>query len=188
MNEIRWVNSLIGSVSSALAKRDKRLGVQSGKRLAYAWEIRQYDNDDTPQNSAMDYETDLIVTEQIQDGGWIPRVVVEAKLGNISTHDAITYSQKSASHKQVHPYLRYGILIGDRKHYPLPGRLIRHGTHFDFMVSWKGTKPNKKEFRAFVDVLIDEVSASRLLEEIIFNSRSQKRERFTVLHKPLLLK
>ena len=30
---------------------------------------------------------------------WKPRVVVEAKLGSITTHDAITYNQKAATHR-----------------------------------------------------------------------------------------
>ncbi|GAB4286004.1 MAG: hypothetical protein Kow0081_4020 [Candidatus Dojkabacteria bacterium] len=62
---------------------------------------------------------------------------IEAKINSVTTHDAITYSQKAQTHKNVHSYLRYGILIGNRKDYALPGRLFRHGQHFDFMLSWK---------------------------------------------------
>lgn len=98
---------------------------------------------------------------------------------------AITYSTKAVTHKNVHPYLRYGILIGRREHYPLPGRLIRHGANFDFMASWTGTDPTDDEWQALMNVLVDEVRASRKLEEILTNSRSAGRARYTIVHKPL---
>ena len=137
----------------------------------------------------MDYETDLLVTEHLPGGKWIPRVIVEAKCrGSITTHDAITYSHKAFTHRQVHPYLRYGILIGEREQYPLHGRLFRHGTQFDFMLSWNGREPTKGEMADFVDVLRKEVNASRIMEEIILDSRKQDRNHYTVLHKELRVK
>lgn len=35
-------------------------------------------------------------------------------------------------------------------------------------------------------LLVDEVNASRLLQEIIFNSRSRSRTGYTVLHRPVI--
>jgi len=37
-------------------------------------------------------------------------------------------------------------------------------------------------------VLTQEVRASRQLEEILYSSRSPRRKRYTVLHRPLVLK
>ena len=137
----------------------------------------------------MKYETDILISEvNPKTGAWIPRVIIEGKIRSINTHDAITYSCKAETHKNVHPYLRYGILIGYRKHYPLPGRLFRHGTQFDFMISWMGYEASRSEWTETVRILSAEVAASRMLEEIIFHSRSRNRESFTYLHKPLLLK
>jgi hypothetical protein len=110
----------------------------------------------------------------------------EAKLRSVTTHDAITYSQKTATHKQVHPYLRYGIFLGGLQNRPLPGRLFRHGAHFDFMISWVGLQPSGDEFSAFVTLLREEVAASRLLSEIMFNTRERARRGYSILHKPLL--
>lgn len=188
MNEKRWVKSVVKQIANALAKREPHLTIEAGKKLPYACEIREYDKDGDSQYSTMDYETDILVREWISETQWVPRVVIEAKLRTVTTHDAITYSQKSATHKQVHPYLRYGMLLGDRDEHPLPGRLFRHGAHFDFMISWKGLNPTKDEFKKFIDVLTKEVRASRLLEKIIFRGRGPRRKRFTCLHKPLLLK
>jgi hypothetical protein len=188
MKETEWVKSILERINKELSRTDKSLAVYAGKDLPYACEIRQYDDERKPEYSTMKYQTDILVIENKSQKMWIPRVVIEAKLGRITTHDAITYSQKSATHRHVHPYLRYGILIGNRGHHPLPGRLFRHGTHFDFMLSWKGTEPTKKEFSELTWLLDQETRASRQLEEIIFNSRSHKREKFVCLHKPLNLR
>ena len=185
--EVIWVQSFIARIGSKLAENDRQLQAVAGKKLPYAYEVLHYRGDDSPESSSMDYETDILVLET-ETNRWKPRVVVETKLGSVTTHDAITYSQKSATHKQVHPYLRYGILLGDRKHYPLPGRLFRHGSHFDFMVSWVSDEPSVDEFNSFINLLLEEVAASRLLEEIIYESRSQKRKRYTLLQKRLVLR
>jgi len=50
------------------------------------------------------------------------------------------------------PYLRYGIFLGKRDHYPLPGRLFRHGAHFDFMLSWRGYEPDPSEWKSLKDI------------------------------------
>lgn len=165
MTEVTWVKSFISKISTILAQNDSRLQAVAGKRLLYAYEVIDYRGDD-PVSSVMDYQTDILVLET-KGNQWKPRVIVETKLENISTHDAITYSEKSATHKQVHPYLRYGILLGNRARFPLPGRLFRHGLQFDFMVSWSSVKPSDTEFESFIQLFLEEVSASRLLEEII---------------------
>lgn len=36
-------------------------------------------------------------------------------------------------------------MLGDRKHYPLPGRLYGHGAQFDFMISFVSTEPTGEE-------------------------------------------
>lgn len=187
MQEVDWVNSFIAKVNEQLSTNDNRLRVFAGKKLPYAYEVQYYRNDDKPESRYLNYETDILVVESVKDY-WKPRVVVEAKVERITTHDAITYSQKAATHKQVHPYLRYGILIGKRGHYPLPGRLFRHGSHFDFMVSWVGEQASPEEFDNFIELLLEEVAASRLLEEIIYESRSSKRTRYTLLQKRLILR
>ncbi len=88
-------------------------------------------------------------------------MVVEAKVGSVTTHDAITYSQKAANHRSVFPYLRYGIMLGNRQDYPLPGRHYRHGTQFDFMISFREYEPSAKEMDTLRDVLLEEVRALR---------------------------
>ncbi len=186
MKEIEWVKMIAPKIEDRLVKQRPGLLVLTGKKLPYANEIRSYKNERINRSDFMGYETDLLIIESSGDGIWKPRVVVEVKIrGSISTHDAITYSHKAFTHRQVHPYLRYGILIAERKHYPLPGRLFRHGTQFDFMLSWVGSEPNETEISKTTDLLIKEFDASQAMEEFIFDSRKPGRKHYTVLHREL---
>ena len=183
MKETEW--------SKTIAQRlnDEFTGccVAPGKRLIYANEIVEYQAKGIQYNE-MSYETDILIYEETRELSWKPRVVIETKLKSVTTHDAITYSQKSATHKHVHPYLRYGIFLGNRKHAPLPGRLFRHGAHFDFMISWKGHEPEEYEWDALKEIVGKEIAASKKLEEMIFNSRRRDRQKYYVVHKPLITK
>ncbi|MDR4516464.1 MAG: hypothetical protein MRK00_03625 [Nitrosomonas sp.] len=180
MKETDWAKFVAEKLDKALVD----YCVEAGKKLIYANEIVGY-GDSANFYNEMAYETDILVYEG-NSNSWKPRVVIETKIESVTTHDAITYSQKSATHKYVHPYLRYGIFLGHRKHYPLPGRLFRHGAHFDFMLSWKDYEPDELEWETLLDIVKKEIVASKQLEEMIFNSRSSLREKYIALHKPLV--
>ncbi len=188
MDERTWVNSVQELVSKSLSELEPNLAISQGANLPYANEIVIYNGSGVPETKPISYETDLLVFEKLSEDRWKPRIVIECKLESVTTHDAITYSEKAFTHKRVHPYLRYGILLGARAHYPIPGRLVRHGAYFDFMLSWVSCTPSEIELRNLLDVLLDEVRASRELEEILYSSRSPNRKRYIVLHRPLRLR
>jgi hypothetical protein len=188
MDEVAWVSSLIPLVQVNLRDHDPTLRALQGSKLPYAHEILLYAESKPKEAQFISYEIDLLIAEFVSPTAWKPRIVIECKLNTVTTHDAITYSHKSLTHKNVHPYLRYGILIGNRRHYPLPGRLFRHGISFDFMQSWQALEPTADELNESIHLIIEEVTVSRSLEEIIFNSRRSKRARYTILHKPLRLR
>ncbi|MAO71659.1 MAG: hypothetical protein CMD02_04010 [Flavobacteriales bacterium] len=188
MNEKEWVKTIISKMENDLRKVNDKLRVRDGYKLPYSSEILKYNGNDPIKPKFMKYETDILISEELGNNEWNPRVIIEAKINSITTHDAITYSKKSQTHKNVHPYLRYGILIGNRKHYPLPGRLFRHGGNFDFMISFKTFSAEKNEWDSLIKIIQSEVKASNTLEEIIFNSRSNERGHYTSLHRALNLK
>jgi len=181
MKETEWAKLVAEKLDKALSG----FSVEAGKKLIYANEIVEYGVESISYNE-MAYETDILVYEINKDGLWKPRVVIESKIGSVTTHDSITYSQKSATHKFVHPYLRYGIFLGHREHHPLPGRLFRHGVHFDFMLSWKDYEPEESEWNILLSIIKQEIKASKQLEDMIFNSRSKKRQKYIAFHKPLV--
>ena len=181
MKETDWAQLVAKKLDASL----DGFHVETGKKLIYANEISSYEND-KPIYHDMSYETDILVYETESKDSWKPRVVIETKVRSITSHDAITYSQKAASHKAVHPYIRYGIFIGYRDGHPLPGRLFRHGAHFDFMLSWQAGEPSRYEWETLQTIIQKEIHASRKLEEMIFNSRSKNRAHYFALHKELI--
>lgn len=172
MKETEWAKSVAEKLDSNLSG----FRAVAGKRLTYANEITEYHENGASYNEML-YETDILIYETLGVNNWKPRVVIETKIKSVSTHDAITYSQKSATHKYVHPYIRYGIFLGNMKETPLPGRLFRHGAHFDFMLSWKSYEPEEYEWNALREIVQEEIDASKKLEEMIFNSRNKMREK-----------
>lgn len=186
MNELEWAKSVQAYVNRYLSINQPDMEMRLGANLPYGNEITEY-RENEPISKSIAYETDLLVVQNVSPNSWIPRVVIECKIDSVTTHDAITYSEKAFTHKRVHPYLRYGIILGNRRTYPLPGRLFRHGLYFDFMTSWVSFQPTEGELNILLDILIDEVNASQNLQEMIFESRSSSREKYIALHRPLVL-
>jgi hypothetical protein len=110
------------------------------------------------------FETDLCVFEE-HDGVEIPRVVIEFK-PRITTHDVLTYSAKARKHKQIYPYLRYGMIMGAER--ALPGRFFVHNEALDFALATLALEP-----AAFLtelqQLVVREIAASRALETIAFS-------------------
>jgi hypothetical protein len=186
-SEKEWVRSLRPPLQDSLqacGDGEWRIEVCAGEKLTYVHETLLYRNDGSGEHRSAKYETDLLVYDIRGNGDWIPRVVLECKLGGVTTHDALTYSTKAATHRHVHPYLRYGTLIGAFDT-ALPGRLIRHGAFFDFMMVWWAEQPSKEEWADLTGLLADEVKASRTLQALLTESRFRGRKRFRLLHRPL---
>ncbi len=183
MKENDWTKS----ICELLQKQDlgDNIHIDVLKKIPYAFEISSFNDEweiDKDSFSETSFETDMVVYEKLNNK-IIPRVIIEAKVGTVTTHDAITYSHKAMYHKNVIPYVRYGIMLGARETYPLPGRLFRHGTNFDFLFSFVDYLPADKEIRAFVEMVKKEITYSRQFEEILSNSRSRNRKRYYMLQK-----
>jgi hypothetical protein len=180
-------NEWTKSICDLLTQQDlgKNIYIDVLKKIPYAFEISSFNEDWEVGDEDFDktsFETDMVVYEKT-NGKIIPRVIIESKIGTVTTHDAITYSHKAMYHKNVIPFVRYGIMLGDRKTYPLPGRLFRHGTNFDFLFSFVDYIPSEKETLTFVDMIKREITYSRQFEEILSNSRSRNRKRYFMLQK-----
>src|ERR1700678_368223 len=90
-----------------------------------------------PMRGVSAFQTDLCVFEAKSANVAIPRVVLEFKT-KISTHDVLTYSAKARRHKQVYPYLRYGLVVSEVA--TVPRRFFVHNEALDFFVALKGVK------------------------------------------------
>jgi hypothetical protein len=191
LNEQTWARFICEKVMSdleAVQAKSTFLKAEAGRKLPYTSEIYSYDNSHHPRSRTTSYETDLLISDFSRSGESIPRVVIECKLRRITTHEALTYSAQAATHKHVHPYLRYGILIAAREYSAIPGRLVRHGAHFDFMIAWRTTKPSSSEWKTFVAVLADEARASRKMQALLENARRIDRIKYHLVHRRLRLR
>jgi len=190
MSEVAWVQSIVAQFQGACAgfgQDGATVEVVAARRLPYLYEVLQYSDDDVPKAKQSGYQTDLLIYDRFVDGSWVPRIVIECKRGAITTHDALTYSAKAATHKNVHPYLRYGVLIGNWGSHPLPGRLIRHGAHFDFMTTWRSDSPDEREWSRMFALLNDELFASRYLGKLLTNKAFKRKEPLSLLHRKLVI-
>lgn len=162
-------------VSIALAAAEDVLGtpliIQRGANLLYQITVDNHlkltVNPRLPKRGQSAFQTDLCVFEQIDANVKIPRVVLEFKT-SLTTHDVLTYSAKARKHKQVYPYLRYGIVIGNKT--IVPGRFFTHNEALDFCVAAASYKANRLH-ELFAKLLREEVAASRELEQIVFGSK-----------------
>jgi hypothetical protein len=116
------------------------------------------------------FQTDLCIFDQIDVDIAIPRIVLEFKV-RLTTHDVLTYSAKAAKHKQVYPYLRYGLILSGNER--VPSRFYRHNEGLDFCIAVGGL--SRRSFQTALRLLLRaEIAASKLLEDISFE-RSKAR-------------
>ena len=83
----------------------------------------------------------------------------------ITTHDVLTYSAKARKHKEIYPYLRYGMVATDEAR--VPGRFVTHNEALDFCIGLKGLS-EKSSNAAPLQLIDDEIGTSHQLEEIVF--------------------
>lgn len=93
-----------------------------------------------PVRGQLAFETDILVEQKSPS---IPLVVLELKCGGFSTHDVITYSSKAARHKDIYPYLRYGLVVVDSR--PLTKKFMTHNQGFDFALALPDVSSHKDE-------------------------------------------
>jgi hypothetical protein len=79
--------------------------------------------------------------------------------------DVLTYSAKARKHKQVYPYLRYGVVVSHEA--VVPHRFFIHNEALGFFAALKNTK--RAELSDFFSRLIKrEVETSERMERIAF--------------------
>lgn len=127
------------------------------------------------------FEQDILVYDKVTGGDTsvIPRIVAEIKFGNVTTHDAIVYSEKADRIRRVYPYVRYGFILGGMSH--IPGRVLRLGQRFDFIAAL-GEELADDEMEKFSALLRNEASASMKLVEILF-----EKKKLSLYHKSLII-
>jgi hypothetical protein len=160
---------LVGKARSIIAGLlPHRFEVERGAALLY--EVSLDDklqvtvNPTQPTRGQSAFETDLCIFERRAANLRIPRVVLEFK-PRLSTHDVLTYSTKARKHKQVYPYLRYGLVVAG--HAAVPGRFYTHNEALDFCLAVKGL-PARSLAATLGRLLKSEIACSRRLQAMAF--------------------
>jgi hypothetical protein len=130
-----------------------------------------------PVRGASAFQTDLCIFEKKSDEVMLPRVVMEFKT-KITTHDILTYSAKARKHKQVYPYLRYGLIASDMP--TVPRRFFVHNESLDFCATLS-SEPAESLEDYFEKLITAEVAASGKLENVIFGNTRPKLFRSEIL-------
>jgi len=118
-----------------------------------------------PKRGDSAFQTDLCIFLKKNDI-LLPKIVIEFKR-DITTHDVITYSNKAKRHKQIYPYLRYGLLSYGLS--VIPKRFFIHNEGLDFYLATKEyTKNLQRELRRLIE---QELKISDTLESTIFGSQ-----------------
>ena len=128
------------------------------------------------------FEQDLLIWKPTKkaDTSMIPRVSVELKLGRVTTHDAIVYSEKARRLRAIYPYARFGLILGGLP--CIPGRVLRLGHEFDFICTLQ-VPFVRKEIKAIRAILIKEAEVSGKLA-----ASPEKGRRLRFLHRKLVLR
>jgi len=105
----------------------------------------------------------------------LPLVVIEIKYGSFSTHDVLTYSEKALKHKEIYPYLRYGLLIGQKnKEIAIFNRFFTHNKGFDFAYALKDIN-NDELIKELAEMIKQQIDSARSLFDILNNENQVKK-------------
>jgi hypothetical protein len=156
------------AVAQSVAAKILRLPLYVGRGVPLLYQVTVDNNLSItldvrkPVRGRSSFQTDLCILERKSEEVSIPRVVLEFKT-RITTHDVLTYSAKAGKHKQIYPYLRYGIVASGEA--AVPGRVFTHNQSLDFFAGVKGLEG--KALERFMSELFEaEIQTSRLLESI----------------------
>lgn len=167
MKEDPFVETALAAAQEVLAPP---LTIQRGAALLYQVTVNNKLDIEVdpkkPMRGQSAFQTDLCVFENIDAKTKIPRVVLEFKPG-LSTHDVLVYSAKARKHKQIYPYLRYGLVIGSEKR--VPGKFFTHNEALDFCVAASSYRSNRLH-EIIAGLLEAEVRSSRQLEKVAFGT------------------
>lgn len=100
------------------------------------------------------YQIDLLITKNDK-----PFIAIECKLGGISTHGLVTYSDNAKKHKELFPDLKYGLLIADnyKGKNILEKKIFMHENSFDFIACIDAKLSNPSLWQNLLDIISNAV-------------------------------
>ncbi len=175
-SESQFVEALVTGVKQTLGQTlGKDIKIDTGISLLYAITFDDRGNLRVPlddekrpkRGGGAGFQQDILVFEEAPLSAEapgairtsiVPRVIAEVKLGGVTTHAVITYSEKARRIRAIYPFARYGLILGGVS--KVPGRVLRLGQEFDFIVVLNNP-PEESEIGALSDLLQEECQTSK---------------------------
>lgn len=151
-----------------LGKRlPSELECRSQERIIY--NLRYTRDNDTRTQS---FQTDLAVFHDDH-----PRIIIEVKRNNATTHDLISYDEKAYRHKRVYPSLRYGMLLVETS--GLTKRYLWHSNDIDFFYCSDREMTSAEDFSTqeldeLADLIETNFKISREIEQVLDDEKTPK--------------
>jgi hypothetical protein len=164
------INELEKQLQLKLNTRNKNLTVKNKSNLLYDV-IIDINGDyypklnEKPKRGNLAFQTDLLIKKND-----FPMVIIEVKYGRFTTHDVIIYSYKATKHKELYPYLRYGLLVGGIK--SITRRFFAHNKGFDFAYALE--HPLDDDLTILVKIINDQIVNAENLFKMILEKKKTK--------------
>jgi len=172
MNETEFKEKLREKLQEKLEKAGVK--VESDKNLIYKVVVNEKlafepNTPQKPRRGSYAFQTDLLITKRDSS---LPLVVIETKYGGFSTHDILTYSTKAQKHKEIYPYLRYGLVVGGKN--KIHNRFFTHNIGFDFAYALNSLD-NENSIEELAKIIKQQIENAYLLLDILKNKNQTKK-------------
>ncbi len=163
MNELRFAERLKNKIQERLGS--SQYEVKTGENLIYKVIVNpqgEYEpkKAKAPIRGSYAFQTDLLIIKKSKQ---LPLVVIETKYNAFSTHDILTYSTKAQKHKEIYPYLRYGLVVGGID--IIQNRFFTHNSSFDFAVALK--RINDKSLNKLIKIIKEQIKSAEMILDIL---------------------
>lgn len=164
MNEDKFANILANN----LIKKIKGYTISTKEVLIYKVIVNEKGefNPSNPMKLTrgnLAFQVDILIKK-----GKLPLVVIETKFGGFSTHGVLTYSTKALKHKEIYPYLRYGLVVGGER--IISNKFFTHNLGFDFALAIKNTK----NLRDLSGLIKKQIKSAEFLLRVLKNKNQTK--------------
>ena len=139
-----------------------------GKALLYELKINEnleiIGDPKNPKRGSGAFETDVAIFAK-KDGVEVPFIIIEVK-ESITSHDIIIYSNKASRHKNVYPFLRYGLVSYNLN--TIPKRFFKHNKDIDFFLAVRDYVKEKTKLKNILYELVkNELEIFKNIQKIL---------------------
>jgi hypothetical protein len=165
-------NEFRDGVCALLRSKFPKISVNTGANLLYRLivdsegRLKPEDYRNPRRDELAFFQTDILISAQ-----GVPLVVIETKYGGLNTDDVLAYSAKATRHKEVYPYLRYGLVVGGTDNIEKKFFVHNIGSVFDYALAVKSIDSGSTEL---VEIVRSQVRAAESLRRVDKMERIRK--------------